>query len=233
VSGLPAGTEERQAASAAGEGFAPGILAPTVVLAFRATARFAVVLDTSPLGSTAIEDLDRLDERLPGVLEAAGLNEVEAAVLGQTAIARDTVEAVVGSSERVGAVVMAVNFVLLALFLRALVAPLYLLAASLLSVAATLGLTTYVFQVLLGHDDLTYYVPFAAGVRPSRLLPDAADDEDVVVRAERDQERPCARRSRSQPRAPRARSASPASRSRSRSPCSPSSRSTDSASSPS
>ena len=27
-----------------------------------------------------------------------------------------------------------------------------------------LGLTTYVFQGLLGHNDLTYYVPFAAGV---------------------------------------------------------------------
>ena len=73
-------------------------------------------------------------------------------------------EAIVDSSALVGAVVLAVNFLLLALFLRALVAPLYLLAASVLSVAATLGLTTYVFQGLLGHSDLTYYVPFAAGV---------------------------------------------------------------------
>ncbi len=223
INGLPAGTEERRAAAAASTGFAPGIIAPTVVLvegsgvAGRAeelvrlqeslakepgvagvigpgslpgetprdvyladgmdAARFAVVLDTSPLGSEAIEDLDRLDGRLPELLEAAGLNEAEAALTGQTAVARDTVEAVVGSSERVGAVVLAVNFVLLALFLRALVAPLYLLAASLLSVGATLGLTTYVFQGLLGHEDLTYYVPFAAGV----LLVSLGSDYNVFV----------------------------------------------------
>ncbi|HEX2044625.1 MAG TPA: MMPL family transporter [Gaiellaceae bacterium] len=223
ISGLPADTEERRAAAAAGEGFAPGILAPTVVLVegqgvaersedlaalqeelgrqpgvaavigpgslpgelpgdvFAAedggAARFAVVLASDPLGSEAIEDLDALDERLPGLLAAAGLGEAEAAVTGQTAVARDTVEAVVGSSGRVGAVVLAVNFVLLALFLRALVAPLYLLAASLLSVAATLGLTTYVFQDVLGHGDLTYYVPFAAGV----LLVSLGSDYNVFV----------------------------------------------------
>jgi RND superfamily putative drug exporter len=78
---------------------------------------------------------------------------------------------------RVGAVVLAVNFVLLALFLRALVAPLYLLAASAASVAATLGLTTYFFQDVLGHTDLTYYVPFAAGV----LLVSLGSDYNVYV----------------------------------------------------
>jgi RND superfamily putative drug exporter len=65
----------------------------------------------------------------------------------------------------------------LALFLRAFVAPLYLLAASVASVAATLGLTKYVFQDLLGHSDLTYYVPFAAGV----LLVCLGSDYNVYV----------------------------------------------------
>jgi RND superfamily putative drug exporter len=49
-------------------------------------------------------------------------------------------------------------------FLRSLLAPLYLLAASVLALAATLGLTTVVFQGVLGGEDLTYYVPFAASV---------------------------------------------------------------------
>jgi RND superfamily putative drug exporter len=98
-------------------------------------------------------------------------------VTGQTAISSDTVQAVVDTSFRVGAVVLLVNFVLLALFLRALVAPLYLLAASVASVAATLGLTKLVFQDLLGHTDLTYYVPFAAGV----LLVCLGSDYNVYV----------------------------------------------------
>jgi RND superfamily putative drug exporter len=140
-------------------------------------ARVAVILDEPPLDSRAIAAARELEERLPAALRTAGLPRAEAALTGQTAVASDTVEAIVDSVALVGAVVLALNFVLLALFLRALVAPLYLLAASVLSVAATLGLTTYVFQGLLGHNDLTYYVPFAAGV----LLVSLGSDYNVFV----------------------------------------------------
>lgn len=50
------------------------------------------------------------------------------------------------------------------MFLRALTAPLYLLVASFLTVAATLGLTTWLFHDFLAQDGLVFYVPFAAGV---------------------------------------------------------------------
>jgi RND superfamily putative drug exporter len=52
-------------------------------------------------------------------------------------------------------------FVVLAAFLRALFAPLYLVATSLLALGASLGLTVIVFQDLLGHGELSFYVPFA------------------------------------------------------------------------
>jgi RND superfamily putative drug exporter len=220
ISGLSSGTEERQAATEAARGFAPGVLSPTVLLVEGEAqqsallkleqelgeqkgvaavlgpreqfpqapddlfvdsegnaARFAVVFEHSPLGSEAIDDLRNLEDRLPELLRNAGLEGATAGITGQTALASQTVEAVVGSSLRVGIVVLAVNFILLALFLRALIAPLYLLAASVLSVAATLGLTTYVFQDLLGHSDLTYYIPFAAGV----LLVSLGSDYNVYV----------------------------------------------------
>jgi RND superfamily putative drug exporter len=223
ISGLPSDTEQRRAAEAAGLGFVPGFLAPTVLLvegrangdrraalakleaalgdedgvaavigpreqlpqgpddlfvtADESAARFVVIFEESPLGSDVIGDFRRLEDRLPELLSGAGLEGSESGLTGQTALASETVEAVVGSSLRVGAVVLAVNFLLLALFLRALVAPLYLLAASVASVAATLGLTTYVFQDLLGHSDLTYYIPFAAGV----LLVSLGSDYNVYV----------------------------------------------------
>jgi putative drug exporter of the RND superfamily len=223
ITGLPSDTEQRRAAEAAGRGFAPGVLAPTILLveggasgesrtalvkleeeledeegvaavigpreqipkapgdffvaAKAGAARFVVIFEHGPLGSEAIHDFRDLEDRLPELLRGAGLEGRDAGLAGQTALASETVEAVVGSSLRVGAVVLAVNFLLLALFLRALVAPLYLLAASLASVAATLGLTTYVFQDLLGHSDLTYYVPFAAGV----LLVSLGSDYNVYV----------------------------------------------------
>jgi RND superfamily putative drug exporter len=70
-----------------------------------------------------------------------------------------------------------VNFLLLCVFLRAVVAPLYLLLASALAFTATLGLTTYVFQDLLGHAELTYYVPFAVAV----LLVSLGSDYNVFL----------------------------------------------------
>jgi RND superfamily putative drug exporter len=222
-SGLPSDSEVQQAARAADQGFAAGVLAPTIALVeadglaeqrdglarFQeelgqvpgvagvvgprelpvevpgdvlvsengSAARVAVILDDPPLDSEAIKTVRELDDRLPAILQESDLQEAQAALTGQTAIASDTVEAIVDSSAVVGAAVLALNFVLLALFLRALVAPLYLLAASVLSVAATLGLTTYVFQGLLGHSDLTYYVPFAAGV----LLVSLGSDYNVFV----------------------------------------------------
>ncbi|HSE82366.1 MAG TPA: MMPL family transporter [Gaiellaceae bacterium] len=222
-SGLPADSEVQQAAEAAAQGFAPGVLAPALVLvegeavaerrdelarleeAVREVpgvagtlgpgripaevdgevmvsedgnaARLAVIVDDPPLDSGAIETVNALDERLPELLQESGLGEHEAALAGQTAIAADTVEGIVDSSVLVGAVVLALNVILLAVFLRAVVAPLYLVAASVLSVAATLGLTTYFFQGYLGHSDLTYYVPFAAGV----LLVSLGSDYNVFV----------------------------------------------------
>jgi RND superfamily putative drug exporter len=65
---------------------------------------------------------------------------------------------------RITLAVLTVNLVLLIFFLRALVAPLYLLACSVLALAASLGLTAFFFQTVLGHDGLTFYVPFAAAV---------------------------------------------------------------------
>jgi RND superfamily putative drug exporter len=140
-------------------------------------ARVVVILDQDPLGAPAIDAVRALEDALPGLLRDSGLEGARAGITGQTALASDTVQAVVDTSFRVGAAVLLVNFLLLALFLRAVVAPLYLLAASVASVAATLGLTTYVFQDLLGHSDLTYYVPFAAGV----LLVCLGSDYNVYV----------------------------------------------------
>ena len=72
---------------------------------------------------------------------------------------------------------MAVTLVLLALFLRSLLAPAYLLAASVLAVFATLGLTMLIARSVLGSGSLVYFVPFAAGV----LLVSLGSDYNVFV----------------------------------------------------
>ncbi len=65
----------------------------------------------------------------------------------------------------------------LAGFLRALVAPLYLVAGSVLALAAALGLTAVVADSVLGWAELTFFVPFAAAV----LLVSLGSDYNVFL----------------------------------------------------
>ncbi len=127
-------------------------------------ARYLVVLDSSPLESTAIERLRTLRAALPELTADAGLGEVAINVAGDTALASGIVQDTTDDLLRISVAALAVNLLMLVLFLRAVVAPLYLLASSLLALSATLGITVTVFQGLLGQDDLTFYVPFAAAV---------------------------------------------------------------------
>jgi RND superfamily putative drug exporter len=65
---------------------------------------------------------------------------------------------------RIAVAVLVVNLLLLMVFLRAVVAPVLLLACSVLALAASLGCLALVFQDRLGHDGVAFYVPFAASV---------------------------------------------------------------------
>jgi RND superfamily putative drug exporter len=223
IRGLPSTNEVRQAASAAAQGFARGIVGPTEVLlegpglgqsrpqlerlqaslagepgvagvigiasqppqvdrplfvnSAGDAARFAVVLADDPLSTHAIHTLRRLRDDLPGMLQRAGLGDAHPGLAGDTALADDTVQTIHSDIARVALALLLANFVLLALFLRALLAPLYLLAASVLALTAAIGITTWLFQVVLGHQDLTYYVPFAAAV----LLLSLGSDYNIFI----------------------------------------------------
>jgi putative drug exporter of the RND superfamily len=140
-------------------------------------ARIVVVLDSDPLSATAIDDLGNLQSALPRLAAAAGAPDAHVSYAGDTALARDAVSEVRLNLWRVAGLVLLVNWVLLMLFLRSLTAPLLLLASSLVAVAAALGLTTWVFQTVLGHGQLTYYVPLVAAV----LLIALGSDYNVFV----------------------------------------------------
>jgi RND superfamily putative drug exporter len=121
--------------------------------------------------------VQRLRERVPVLLDEAGLPDARVRLAGDTALADETVETISEDLLRIGIAAFLVNFLLLVVFLRAVLAPLYLVLASTLALAASIGLTTLVFQGLLGHDDLTYHVPFAVAV----LLLSLGSDYNVFV----------------------------------------------------
>ena len=130
----------------------------------RSAARFLIILDTEPLGGRSVDTLSALRADLPQLARRAGLNDVRFGFGGDTAIAETIVGGTQDDMVRIAVAALLVNLLLLALFLRSLVAPLYLLASSVLALLATLGLTTFVFETLLHHDGLAFYVPFASAV---------------------------------------------------------------------
>ena len=210
VQSLPGDEPAARAATAAAEGFAPGILSPTEVLVEAGgitrqreelrelgdilerqpgvadvlgpgdappigefnvllarsgdAARFLVVLDSEPLEAAAINSVESLRQRMPALLGVAGLRDARVSLAGDTALAEGIVRETSGDLVRISIAALAANLLMLVVFLRALVAPLYLLATNVLALCATLGVTVWVFQDLLGQEGLTFYVPFAAAV---------------------------------------------------------------------
>ncbi|HET9971463.1 MAG TPA: MMPL family transporter [Streptosporangiaceae bacterium] len=140
-------------------------------------ARFVIVEKTDPLDATAINRIRQLQRELPVLGRAAGLAGVRFELAGQTALTGESIGSVFADLGRVALAIMVVTLVLLALFLRSLLAPVYLLAASVLAVFATLGLVILIGQDLLGYSSLVYFVPFAAGV----LLVSLGSDYNVFV----------------------------------------------------
>lgn len=210
INGLPADSEPRVAADQASRGFAPGAVAPSIVLVqgeglarerralgrlealvgrqkgvaavlgpvqvpagspqgllvarSGTAARYVVVLTGDPLGPDAVADVQDLQARLPGLLRAAGLDGATASVGGYTALADATIEAVRSDLVRVGLVLLVVSLALMGLFLRSVIAPVVLVAGSVVALVSALGLATWVVQGIAGEAGFPYYVPLAATV---------------------------------------------------------------------
>jgi putative drug exporter of the RND superfamily len=140
-------------------------------------ARYVVVEKTDPLDATAISRVRALQARLAALGRSAGLSGVRFEVAGQTALIGDSIDSMVADLGRVALAIVLVTLTLLVLFLRSLLAPVYLLAASVLAVFATLGLAMLICRAVLGSASMVYFVPFAAGV----LLVSLGSDYNVFV----------------------------------------------------
>lgn len=126
-------------------------------------ARYVVVYGSDPLAAEAIGHVRELQAELPALAREAGLPAARVSVTGQTVIASEVAQLTRSSLEATLLTALLVELLILVLYLRALVAPVVLLACSALSVIAALGLTTLLFQIVLGQG-LTFYAPFAAAV---------------------------------------------------------------------
>jgi putative drug exporter of the RND superfamily len=126
--------------------------------------RYVMISEHDPLGADAVRLLRNLDARIADLIEAVGLQNSRALFAGDTAITGELIETARQDLLRVGPVVLVAVAVVLAIFLRALLAPLYLVLLAALAPLAALGLAVGFFQGLLGYPEITYFVPLAAGV---------------------------------------------------------------------
>jgi RND superfamily putative drug exporter len=127
-------------------------------------ARYVLVLGGNPDSSQGTRILSELESGMPTMLDEVGLGSAEVGMTGDTSIAAELNEDTWTAFERVAPAALLVLLVLLWVLLRSRTAPLYLVGVSVLTVAAALGLTVYLFQDLLDYEGLAFFVPIATAI---------------------------------------------------------------------
>jgi RND superfamily putative drug exporter len=110
--------------------------------------RLDLVLARSPFSHAAIADLDRIEAAVRDALPDGVRQEARLSFVGTTASVRDLAVVMQSDRSRIELLVLASVFVILALLLRRLLVPLYLLLSVLFSYYATLGVAFAFFRLL-------------------------------------------------------------------------------------
>lgn len=121
--------------------------------------RVVVSFDGNPYAPGALADFDRLDVIAADALTGTSLDGSQIEVAGPTSFYADIQQVGTRDFRVMSAVLVIGIFIVLALLLRSLVAPFYLLATVVLSYTATLGITVLVFRTLLGQEGITFWMP--------------------------------------------------------------------------
>jgi RND superfamily putative drug exporter len=127
-------------------------------------ARFVLVPAADPEGAEATRIISGVEDRLPAMLASSGLRGVRTGITGDTSIAAELNDATRQAFVRIAPAAVAILLVLLFFLLRSWTAPLYLVSASVLVVAAALGLTAYFFQDALDYGEIVFFVPISTAI---------------------------------------------------------------------
>jgi uncharacterized membrane protein YdfJ with MMPL/SSD domain len=123
--------------------------------------RLIIALDGNPYDRHALDVIRSIDDTAGGALVGTALTGARIDVGGPSAFYADMRQLSNDDFRVIVAVIIGAIFVVLALLLRSLVAPFYLLASVVLSYAATMGITVVVFQGILGEPGITFWLaPF-------------------------------------------------------------------------
>lgn len=157
-------TDQPGVATVLGPGDLEGLGTNAFVAESGDLARFLLILEGDPLDERAVDTVQHLEDNVPTLLEEAGLGEAELLFGGDTAISASLVERTLQDLGRVAPIALIATFLALALYLRSLVAPVYLVAASVLALFAALGLGAYLYEPLFDPNAIAFFVPFAVSI---------------------------------------------------------------------
>ncbi len=123
--------------------------------------RLIIALEGNPYDNTALDAFERIDDITADALAGTALTGTRIDVGGPSSFYADMRQVSNNDFRIIVAVILAAIFVVLAMLLKSVVAPFYLLATVVLSYAATMGITVVVYQGILGAEGITFWLaPF-------------------------------------------------------------------------
>lgn len=129
---------------------------PSQLSADKKTGLVTMVLSGNP---DASETLDYMHDTFRPAAHKAAPAGTQVYVTGESSAFADVRSAVARDLAVILPVAAVIIFLILALLLRSLLAPLYLLIATSLGFMATLGAATYMFQTIQGNPGLIFFIP--------------------------------------------------------------------------
>jgi putative drug exporter of the RND superfamily len=128
------------------------------------TVQFSVIMKDDPYTLSAINRIGPLRDALDKALSDNGLSGNAATtasgyIAGQTALLADTLQYNQRDTFLIVPLVLLLVGIVLALLLRSLIAPLYLLGAVTLNFFAAIGVCSFFFQRIQGQDGFSYAIP--------------------------------------------------------------------------
>ncbi len=126
------------------------------------SAKLSLIFKGNPYEHEALDAVKTIREKSDEILKNADLADTELFVSGESAKNADLRDI----NKRDTIVVMVLMIVLISVMLglqtRSIVAPVYMMGTILLSYAATIGLSLFLFKVFLGLDAISYRIPLYA-----------------------------------------------------------------------
>jgi putative drug exporter of the RND superfamily len=147
------------------------------------TARYSIQTKLNPFATDAMNQIHRIVDAARGAHPDATLRDASISVSGVTAMLRDTRAYYGQDIQLIIGMTILIVFLILVAILRAVVAPLYLIASVVISYLSALGIGVVVFQFMFGQNltwsipGLTFIVLVAMGADYNLLLISRLRDE--------------------------------------------------------